>query len=171
MIVVDMHAAHERILYEKIKANVDHDHCARQPLLIPITLDLAPAEIHAFENHSGVFDKMGFVIDFISQNQMIIREIPAILQNKNCASILRDVLSDLIIQEKSTRVSAEISAVLATIACHAALRAPHKLSLLEMNAILRDMEKTENSGCCNHGRPTWKQYSMSELDKIFFRGR
>ncbi len=84
---------------------------------------------------------------------------------------MRDIFSDLIVEGKSTRFSAEMNAVLSSVACHGALRAPHALSISEMNVILRDMEKTENSGCCNHGRPTWKQFFMHELDKIFFRGR
>ncbi|OGT45649.1 MAG: hypothetical protein A3E82_09150 [Gammaproteobacteria bacterium RIFCSPHIGHO2_12_FULL_38_11] len=171
MIVVDMHAAHERILYEKMKANFDHSKLIRQPLLLPIILDLPIAEIQAFENNAELFEKMGFVIDQMGKNQLAIREIPALIQNKNMQTILRDVFSDLIAQEKSSRVMAEINCVLSTVACHAAFRAPHKLMLPEMNAILREMEKTENSGCCNHGRPTWKQYAMNELDKIFFRGR
>ncbi|MCX7125651.1 MAG: DNA mismatch repair endonuclease MutL [Gammaproteobacteria bacterium] len=171
MIVVDMHAAHERILYEKMKDNFDHSKLIRQPLLLPIILELPISEIHAFENNAHLFEKMGFIIDLIGKNQLAVREIPALIQNKNCQTLLRDIFSDLIIEEKSTRVTTEINAVLSSVACHAALRAPHKLTLPEMNAILRDMEKTENSGCCNHGRPTWKQYPMNELDKIFFRGR
>ncbi|MCX7120544.1 MAG: DNA mismatch repair endonuclease MutL [Gammaproteobacteria bacterium] len=171
MILVDMHAAHERILYEKMKDNFDHSKLIRQPLLLPLVLDLPTAEMHAFENHAELFEKMGFVIDQLGKNQLAVREIPVLIQHKNCQTLLRDIFSDLIAEEKSTRVTTEINAVLSSLACHAAFRAPHKLMLPEMNAILRDMEKTENSGCCNHGRPTWKQYSMNELDKIFFRGR
>jgi DNA mismatch repair protein MutL len=171
MILVDMHAAHERILYEKMKKNIDHANIIRQPLLVPIVLDLPFQEMQAFENYFLLFEKIGFVIDQLGKNQIVIREIPAMIQHKNIQIILRDIFSDLIIQEKSTRVAAEMNAVLSSVACHAALRAPHKLTILEMNAILRDMEKTENSGCCNHGRPTWKSFPLAELDKLFFRGR
>lgn len=171
MVLVDMHAAHERILYEKMKVSVDHSSIIRQPLLIPMVLELIPQEMQVFSNHFSYFEKIGFVIDQIGKNQIAIREIPVLLQHKNMQAIVRDIFSDLYIQEKSSRVNAEMNLVLSTVACHAALRAPHKLALPEMNAILRDMEKTENSGCCNHGRPTWKQYHMSELDKIFFRGK
>jgi DNA mismatch repair protein MutL len=168
---VDMHAAHERILYEKMKSNMNQSTVIRQPLLIPMIIDLPFQEMRAFENYFLLFEKMGFVIDEMGENQIAVREVPALIQNKNIAVLLRDIFSDLIAQEKTTRVIAETNAVLSSVACHAALRAPHKLSLSEMNAILRDMEKTENSGCCNHGRPTWKLFSMTELDKIFFRGR
>ena len=171
MVMVDMHAAHERILYEKMKATMAQSNLVTQPLLIPLIFELPIQEVRAFENHADVFSKMGFVIELIGNNQLMIREIPTLLKNKNIQILLRDIFADLIIEGKSTRFSAEIDAILSSVACHGALRAPHALSIVEMNAILRDMEKTENSGCCNHGRPTWKQFFMNELDKIFFRGR
>jgi DNA mismatch repair protein MutL len=171
MVMVDMHAAHERILYEKMKATMDQFKVVTQPLLIPLVFELPVQEIHAFENHAELFLQMGFMIELIGKNQLIVREVPAVLKNKNIQTLLRDIFSDLIVEGKSTRFSTEMNAVLSSVACHAALRAPHALSLMEMNAILRDMEKTENSGCCNHGRPTWKQFFMKELDNLFFRGR
>ena len=171
MVLVDMHAAHERILYEKMKNDFDHTRLVRQPLLLPIVLDLSISEMHVFENHRDAFFKMGFVIDQLGENQIAVREMPALIQNRHQQKMLRDVFADLIVEEKSTRVTTEINVILSTVACHAALRAPHKLAIPEMNALLRDMEKTANSGCCNHGRPTWKQYAMTELDKLFYRGR
>ncbi|OGT44181.1 MAG: hypothetical protein A3F13_06155 [Gammaproteobacteria bacterium RIFCSPHIGHO2_12_FULL_40_19] len=171
MVMVDMHAAHERILYEKMKITMDQSKVVMQPLLIPLVFELPLQEIHAFENHADIFLKMGFVIELIGKSQFIVREVPALLKNKNIQTLLRDIFSDLIVEGKSARFSAEINAVLSSVACHAALRAPHALSISEMNAILRDMEQTENSGCCNHGRPTWKQFFTNELDKLFFRGR
>lgn len=140
MVLVDMHAAHERILYEKMKNNMSQSTIIRQPLLIPMIIDLPFQEMRAFENHFLLFEQMGFVIDQMGENQIAVREVPALIKNKNISVMLRDVFSDLIVQEKSSRVSAEINAVLSSVACHAALRAPHKLSISEMNAILRDME-------------------------------
>lgn len=171
MVLVDMHAAHERILYEKMKKNSEGSAVVKQSLLIPIVLELTPKELYAFEIHSNCFFDIGFSIDLISKNQLAIREIPALIKNKNCELLVRDALSDLISEEKSTRVESQLNHVLSTVACHSALRAPHKLTIPEMNALLREMEKTENSGCCNHGRPTWKQFLFSELDKLFFRGK
>ena len=171
MIVVDMHAAHERILYEQLKSRRADIYAAKQTLLVPIVVELSLQEMQAYENHAGLFGDIGFSVDAISKNQLVIREMPALIKNKNPQILLSDVLSDLVEKEKSTRISAEMDSVLATIACHAALRAPHHLTIPEMNAILRQMESTENSGCCNHGRPTWKLFSISELDKIFFRGK
>lgn len=171
MVLVDMHAAHERILYEKMKKNADKNTIVQQPLLIPIVLELSASELHAFETHHDCFSKMGFLIHMIGKNQIAIREVPALIKNKKIEILIRDVLSDLITKEKSTRIESVMNHVLSTVSCHAALRAPHPLTLIEMNAILRDMENTENSGCCNHGRPTWKQFSFSELDKLFFRGK
>ncbi|MDP1574045.1 MAG: DNA mismatch repair endonuclease MutL [Coxiellaceae bacterium] len=171
MIIVDMHAAHERILYEQLKSHRGDIYSAKQALLVPIVVELSLQEMQAYENHVHLFSDIGFSVDAIGKNQLIIREMPALIKNKNPQVLLSDVLSDLVEKEKSTRIAAEMDSVLATVACHAALRAPHRLTIPEMNAILRQMESTENSGCCNHGRPTWKLFSISELDKIFFRGK
>lgn len=171
MILVDMHAAHERILYEQLKSQRDEISSVKQVLLLPVSISLSLQEIQAYENHAVFFSDIGFVINLLGRNQLIIREIPALFKNKNAAELLRDILSDLVSQEKSLRVESAIDHLLGTIACHAALRAPHRLTIPEMNVILRQMENTENSGCCNHGRPTWKLFSIAELDKIFFRGK
>jgi len=171
MILVDMHAAHERILYESLKKERNAVEKPKQLLLVPIVVSLGLQEMQAYGNHLDLFEALGFVIDPVGKTQLAIREIPAVIKNKNPQQLLLDVLADLVVHEKSTRVAAEIDHVLATIACHAALRAPHRLTIPEMNAILRQMEDTENSGCCNHGRPTWKLFSLSELDKIFYRGK
>lgn len=171
MILVDMHAAHERILYEQLKVKRELWQAARQKLLIPAVLELSLQEMQAYDTHANIFETIGFSVDPISKTQLALREVPAVIKHKNSSSIFSDVLSDLVVQEKSARVSNEVDHVLATVACHAAFRAPHRLSIVEMNALLRQMETTENSGCCNHGRPTWKLFSLSELDKIFFRGK
>lgn len=171
MVMVDMHAAHERILYEKMKANASEVKSAMQQLLLPIVLELQSSEMHAFENHHLFFMQIGFEMELIGQNQLIVRAVPALIQHKNMHRLFHDIFSDLIVTEKSTRYAATLDHVLSTVACHAALRSPHTLNNAEINVILREMEKTENSGCCNHGRPTWKQFSKSELDKFFFRGQ
>ena len=171
MVMVDMHAAHERILYEKMKANSSEVKAAMQQLLLPIILELQSNEMHAFENHQLFFAQIGFEMELIGQNQLIIRAVPALIQHKNMQMLFRDIFSDLIATEKSTRYASTLDHVLSTVACHAALRSPHALNNAEINAILRDMERTENSGCCNHGRPTWKQFSKNELDRFFFRGQ
>lgn len=171
LILVDMHAAHERILYEKMKLHSADVKKQSQPLLIPLSLSLSAEEMHAFMHYDHLLKNMGFVIDQVGKNQIAIRDIPVLLQNRNIAVLVRDILSDFIVKADSHRASAEMDRVFSTVACHAALRAPHTLTISEMNAILRDMEKTENSGCCNHGRPTWKSFALSELDKFFFRGQ
>ena len=171
MILVDMHAAHERILYEKMKQSIKQIVLPKQPLLLPVSLNLSISEMHAYENHAAWFAEVGFVMDCIGKYQLLVRETPALIKSKNIQTVLQDIFSDLLMLEKSTRIESDKNAFLSSIACHAALRAPHALTIPEMNAILRDMEKTENSGCCNHGRPTWKQFTISELDKLFFRGR
>ena len=171
MVIVDMHAAHERILYEKMKNQCQTTEIQKQVLLIPVALSLSIQEMRAFEKHAELLEKLGFGIDQLGENQIAIRDMPAWIKNKNTEKLLRDVLSDLVVNDASARMQDANLHILATIACHAALRAPHSLNNTEINAILRDMENTENCGCCNHGRPTWKQFTGAELDKLFFRGR
>ncbi len=171
MVIVDMHAAHERILYEKMKQQFQNSEIQKQALLIPVVLSLSIQEMRAFEKHADLLEKLGFQIDQVGENQIAIRELPAWIKNKNTEKLLRDILSDLVVNDSSARMQDENMHILATVACHAALRAPHSLSNTEINAILREMENTDNSGCCNHGRPTWKQFTAAELDRLFFRGR
>ena len=171
MVLVDAHAAHERITYERLKAARDSNGLARQPLLVPISLHLSSAEMAAFEEFSSAFDGLGLVVEIAGENSVLIREIPVILARDNAEQLVRDVLADLSEVGHSDRLSARIDEILATMACHGAVRANRALSIGEMNALLRDMEITENSGQCNHGRPTWVQLSHDELDKLFLRGR
>ena len=171
MVLVDAHAAHERITYERLKAARAAHGLARQPLLVPISLHLASGEMAAFEEFSSAFDGLGLVVEIAGENSVLIREIPVILARDNAEQLVRDVLADLAEVGHSDRLSARIDEILATMACHGAVRANRARSIGEMNALLRDMEITENSGQCNHGRPTWVQLSHDELDKLFLRGR
>mgnify|MGYP000087581660 CR=1 FL=1 len=171
MVLVDAHAAHERITYERLKAARATQTLASQPLLVPSALSLSSNEMAAFEEFSGEFLRLGLVIDIASEGSVVIREIPVILARDNAERLVRDVLSDLSEVGHSDRLAARMDEILATMACHGSVRANRPLSLAEMNALLRDMEITENSGQCNHGRPTWVQLSHDELDKLFLRGR
>ena len=171
MVLVDAHAAHERITYERLKAARAANGLARQPLLVPISLRLSSGEMAAFEEFSSAFDDLGLVVEIAGENSVLIREIPVILARDNAEQLVRDVLADLSEVGHSDRLSARIDEILATMACHGAVRANRALSIGEMNALLRDMEVTENSGQCNHGRPTWVQLNHDELDKLFLRGR
>jgi DNA mismatch repair protein MutL len=171
MVLVDAHAAHERITYERLKAARANASIASQPLLVPMPIKLTTAEMGAYEEFSDLFSQLGLVIDAASDDTVLIREIPVILARDNAVNLLRDVLGDLSEVGHSDRLSARMDEILATMACHGSVRANRPLSIAEMNALLRDMEVTENSGQCNHGRPTWVQLGHDELDKLFLRGR
>ncbi len=171
LIMVDMHAAHERIVYEKLKAQLSNEKIACQPLLIPITVSLSRSEMRAWEVAQGLFLEVGLVTEAVGPNEVVIREVPALLKESKLPQLIHDILADVSENESSSRAKEKVNEVLGTIACHAAVRAHHRLSITEMNAILRDMEKTEHSGQCNHGRPTWVEFSLAELDKFFLRGR
>ena len=171
MVLVDAHAAHERITYERLKAARANSSIASQPLLVPMPITLTTAEMGAYEEFSELFSQLGLVVDAASDDTVLIREIPVILARDNAVNLLRDVLGDLAEVGHSDRLSARIDEILATMACHGSVRANRALSIAEMNALLRDMEVTENSGQCNHGRPTWVQLGHDELDKLFLRGR
>ena len=157
MVLVDAHAAHERITYERLKAARANASIASQPLLVPMPIKLTTAEMGAYEEFSDLFSQLGLVIDAASDDIVLIREIPVILARDNAVNLLRDVLGDLAEVGHSDRLSARMDEILATMACHGSVRANRPLSIAEMNALLRDMEVTENSGQCNHGRPTWVQ--------------
>jgi DNA mismatch repair protein MutL len=171
LVLVDMHAAHERVLYEKLKKNFSERRLVAQPLLIPLTVKLSEREITALELHDETFQQLGLGVERISQEVVVIRQVPDLLRDSNIEQLLRDVAADLIEYEKSSRMDERIDHWLATMACHAAVRARHKLTIIEMNALLRAMENTEHSGQCNHGRPTWTQFSLAELDRLFLRGQ
>ena len=171
LMIVDMHAAHERITYERMKGAFDDQGLISQPLLVPESLAVSQREADAAEQHNDVFAKLGFVVERAAAESVIVREIPAILRGSEVEALLRDVLSDLLEHGNSERIRDHINEILSTMACHGSVRANRKLSIPEMNALLRDMEATERSGQCNHGRPTWSQLTLDQLDKLFLRGR
>jgi DNA mismatch repair protein MutL len=170
MVLVDMHAAHERVMYENMKKLLAGD-TAQQQLLMPEILHVTPAQADVAESHAQQFAALGFGVTRLGPDQLALRAIPTLLAGRDPAGIVRDVLSDLLEAGSSRRVEESINHLLATMACHAAVRAQRTLSLPEMNALLREMEGTERADQCNHGRPTWVRLSMSELDRLFLRGR
>ncbi len=171
MVVVDMHAAHERITYERLKQAMEQGTVASQPLLVPIGMNLSEKEATLAEEQSALFNELGFELDRTSPESIRIRQIPVILARADAESLVRDVLSDLLSYGSSERIRNEINKVLGTMACHGSVRANRSLSIPEMNALLRDMEQTERSGQCNHGRPTWTEFSLDAMDKWFMRGQ
>jgi DNA mismatch repair protein MutL len=170
MVLVDMHAAHERIMYENMKKLLA-GHTAQQQLLMPEILQVTPAQADVAEGHLQEFAALGFAVSRMSPDQLALRAIPTLLAGRDPAGMVRDVLSDLLEQGHSRRVEESINHLLATMACHAAVRAQRALSLPEMNALLREMEGTERADQCNHGRPTWVRLSLADLDRLFLRGR
>ncbi|MDP6190870.1 MAG: DNA mismatch repair protein MutL, partial [Gammaproteobacteria bacterium] len=171
LIIIDMHAAHERITYERMKNAFDEQGLVAQPLLVPENLAVSQREADAVDAHQAVFSKLGFAVERAGSESIIVREMPAILRGSEVERLLRDVLSDLLQHGSSERIKNHINEILSTMACHGSVRAHRKLTIPEMNALLRDMEITERSGQCNHGRPTWSQLTVEELDKLFLRGR
>ena len=171
LIIVDMHAAHERITYERLKANFEAEQLTSQPLLVPESLTVSQREADCVEQYPDVFTRLGFVVERAAAESIIVREIPAILRGSQVEELLRDVLSDILQQGSSERIRHHINEILSTMACHGSLRANRRLTVPEMNALLRDMEVTEHSGQCNHGRPTYTLLTIDELDKLFLRGR
>jgi len=175
LVVVDMHAAHERIMYEKLKTALDSKSVAMQPLLLPVSFNADRLEVATVEEHLSTLDnglqQLGFDIAVLSPTTLAVRAIPVMLQNANAVELARDVLRDLREFGASRALTERRNELLGTMACHAAVRANRMLTIQEMNALLRDMEATERSGQCNHGRPTWFQVTMAELDKMFMRGK
>ncbi len=171
LIIVDMHAAHERILYEQMKQELAENKLQIQPLLVPITLTVSEKEANYADEHQAIFQQFGLDLERLGPAALILRQIPALLKNVNMAQLVHDVLADLIEKGDSSRIHEQTNEILATIACRSSAHAHRRLTIPEMNALLRDMEKTDRSGQCNHGRPTWTQLSMKELDKLFLRGR
>jgi DNA mismatch repair protein MutL len=171
LIVVDMHAAHERILYEKLKKNFDNNEVVRQPLLVPATISVAESEADLVAASTDFFEKIGLIVDRSGPTTLVVREVPALLRDSDAESLLRDVLADLAEAGQSNRVEDAVHDFLATMACHHSVRANRLLSLQEMNALLREMEVTKRADQCNHGRPTWTAITMAELDRIFMRGQ
>ncbi len=171
LIVVDMHAAHERIGYEKLKTAHDHTGLRMQPLLVPQTVAVSEREAETAEREAELLDTLGFEITRSGLQSLTLRGVPALLADGETEALLRDVIADLVEHGESRRVAAARDELLATMACHGAVRANRRLSIPEMNALLREMEATERSGQCNHGRPTWAHFTLGEIDRWFLRGR
>ena len=171
LILVDMHAAHERITYERLKQAREGSGITRQPLLVPLTMAVSNREAAIAAEQSEELASLGVLIEATGEESVICRELPAALKDADAEALVRDVLSDLLEFGTSDRIASSLDELLSTLACHTSVRANRRLTLPEMNALLRDMEETERSGQCNHGRPTWVQLGMSELDKLFLRGR
>ncbi|MDA1107589.1 MAG: DNA mismatch repair endonuclease MutL [Proteobacteria bacterium] len=171
LVLVDMYAAHERITYERMKTALAGEGVRAQPLLVPVTLAVSEREAALVEEHSAWFSTLGFELSRVAPETVVVRQVPALLRDVDSAALVRDVLSDVLEHGVSARIGDETQRVLSTLACHGAVRANRRLTPAEMNALLRDMERTERSAQCNHGRPTWVQLSMGELDKLFMRGR
>ncbi|MGH8190285.1 MAG: DNA mismatch repair endonuclease MutL, partial [Rhodanobacteraceae bacterium] len=171
LVLVDMHAAHERVTYEKLKAARDARQVRSQPLLVPEAIAVSEREAVAAEKNAEALAACGFELDRSGPRQVTARRIPALLDGADAARLARDVLAELAEHGSSRHLEELQNELLATAACHGSVRAHRRLTIPEMNGLLREMEATERSGQCNHGRPTWTQLSLQELDKLFLRGR
>ena len=171
LVLVDMHAAHERIVYEKLKSALDLNQLASQPLIAPIAMALDERDMQLVADHRPFFEQLGFDLAAISPTEIAIRAGPAMLPSLDATAMLRELLDDLAEHGASRALTEKRDEILGTMACHGAVRANRQLAIPEMNALLRDMEATERSGQCNHGRPTWYQFALHDLDKLFMRGR
>ncbi len=171
LVLTDMHAAHERITYERMKSRLHGEGIRSQRLLVPTPVVLSEAEADVAEDHCEQLASLGLVYDRSGPETLLLRALPALLADADGAGLLRDVIADLAREGQSLRIENQTHELLSTMACHGSVRANRQLSLAEMNALLRDMEHTERSGQCNHGRPTWVQLDMSMLDRLFLRGR
>ncbi len=171
LILVDMHAAHERITYEKLKASQASDGIHAQLLLVPLPLAVSAREAAAAEEHADELTTLGFEIVRSGPQSVTVKRYPGLLDGADVAALVRDVLADLCVHGTTRRLQEAHDEMLSTMACHGSVRANRRLTLPEMNALLREMEATERSGQCNHGRPTWVQLSIAELDRMFLRGR
>ncbi len=171
MVVVDMHAAHERIVYERMKQQIHAGALDAQPLLVPVSIAVSAAEAETAEREREAFSRLGVELDAAGPDTLLVRQVPALLADADIEPLIRDMLGDLERYGRSDRFETHINQLLGTMACHGSVRANRALTLPEMNALLRDMERTERSGQCNHGRPTWTEMSMAQLDKLFLRGQ
>lgn len=171
IILVDAHAAHERVNYERLKQQFQQGAVPSQPLLLPIKIRVSPAEAELAEQEQDYFNSLGLELTRSGPETLVVRSVPALLAGADVERLLRDVLSDIAEDGMSQRIREQTNGVLATMACHGSVRAHRRLTIDEMNALLRDIEQTERSGQCNHGRPTWVELSTQDLDKFFMRGR
>jgi len=171
IILVDAHAAHERVTYERFKQQYHQGAVPTQPLLLPIQVQVSSAEADLADDQQAFFMELGLELNRMGEETLVVRSIPALLAEMDVATLVKDILADIIEHGMSERVKEQSNEILATIACHGSVRANRHLTIPEMNTLLRDMEKTERSGQCNHGRPTWVELSKKELDALFLRGQ
>ena len=171
LVLVDMHAAHERITLEKMRSAWDLEGLATQPLLVPESIAVSTREAEMAEEMAAEFLRLGIALEAGGPETIVVRQTPVLLRQAEVEPLVRDVLSDFITHGSSSRIEHQINEILGNMACHASVRANRRLTVTEMNALLREMEITERSGQCNHGRPTWTQISLPDLDKLFLRGR
>jgi DNA mismatch repair protein MutL len=171
LITVDMHAAHERITYERMKTACQNEELKMQPLLVPLSIAVSEGEADCAETEQEALLSIGIELERVAAESIVVRQVPSILRNADIEQLVRDVLSDVLEYGSSDRFQAHQDELLSTMACHGSVRANRHLTIPEMNALLRDMEATERSGQCNHGRPTWVYQSLDELDKLFLRGQ
>ncbi len=171
LVLVDMHAAHERIVYERMKKQWQSDQLISQPLLVPIVVTLESSQVKVFQLHENQFKKLGFEAEPFGPEQLKMTAVPALLAKTDVVGLMNDMLADFAVVGTSQLVEEKVNEILSTMACHGSVRANRQLNLVEMNALLRDMEATDASAQCNHGRPTWTQLSMEQLDALFMRGQ
>ena len=171
LVIVDTHAAHERITYERMKRALADEGLKTQTLLVPISIALSRTEVDYAEDNKTALLELGLEIEKVSDEALVVRKVPALLRDSDIEQLVRDVISDLIKFGTTDLINSKQDDLISTMACHGSVRANRQLTIQEMNALLRDMETTERSGQCNHGRPTWVFKSLAELDKLFLRGR
>jgi DNA mismatch repair protein MutL len=170
LVLVDMHAAHERTTYERLKSSMHADRLPAQPLLVPVIVSVSTADAEEVEMHRELFANLGLEIDRAGPTQLMVRSVPVLLPNADPAALVKDMIADLREQGRAAATGA-FDRALGTMACHQAVRANRRLAVVEMNALLREMECTVRSDQCVHGRPTWSFVSMDDLDRLFLRGR
>ena len=171
LVIVDMHAAHERITYERLKQSWQDQKWAQQQLLVPLSITVSALEAAHVEAHLAVFAQLGIEIELLSDTSFVVRKVPALFKQAEMEKLIRAVIDDLVTVGLSAKIEQRIDTLLSTMACHGSVRANRQLTVPEMNQLLRDMEATERSGQCNHGRPTWRQLTLAELDQLFLRGQ
>lgn len=171
LVLVDMHAAHERIIYERMKTQWQQSRLISQPLLVPVVVALEASQVTTFLSYETHFTKLGFAGETFGPEQLKITAVPALLAKTDIVKLVNDMLADFAIVGSSELVEQKINNILSTMSCHGSIRANRKMSIAEMDSLLRDMEITDASNQCNHGRPTWVQLSMEQLDALFMRGK
>jgi len=171
MVLVDMHAAHERVVYERFKQQWQKDRLISQPLLVPMALTFEQSYISVWQEHEKLFEQLGFAMEELGPEQLKVTAVPALLVKSDIPGLVNDMIADLSEAGQTQQVEERINHILSTMACHGSVRANRQLTIAEMNALLREMEVTERSDQCNHGRPTWVQLSMNQLDSLFMRGQ